>query len=50
MFKTGIGIENEEKVEGKDLQNVFLKKIIDDVIVDDIDKDVLILFNDVNEN
>lgn len=46
----GIGIENEEKVEGKDLQNVFLKKIIDDVIVDDIDKDVLILLKDVNEN
>lgn len=46
----GIGIENEGKVEWKDLQNVFLKKIIDDVIVDDIDKDVLILLNDVNEN
>lgn len=46
----GIGIENEEKVEGKDLQNVFLNGFIDDVIVIDIDKDVLILLNDVNES
>lgn len=48
VSKTGTGIENEEKAEGKDLQNAPSKEIIDDATVNDTEKDASISLNDAN--
>lgn len=48
MSKTGTGIENEEKAEGKDLQNAPSKEIVNDATVNDTDKDASISLSDAN--
>lgn len=48
VSKTGTGIENEEKAEGKDLQDAPSKEIVNDATVNDTDKDASISLSDAN--
>lgn len=48
VSKTGTGIDNEEKAEGKDLQNAPSKEIVNDATVNDTDKDASISLSYAN--